>query len=426
MDIRKRTDDLLGETLYTVTHPSGLVIKFLPKPGFSKKFAYFTTKYGAMYNTFTTKDGKTHEMPSGMAHFLEHKIFEEEENNIFNQFAQLGASVNAYTNFNSTAYMFHTLDHFPKCLGLLLDFVQNCHLTEENVEKEKGIIGQEITMYDDDPDWKVYFNTLKGMYHKHPVREDVAGTVESVNHTTKDQLQLCYDHFYTPENMLLFVVGDLALEDILDTVEAHLKPSFTQKEDAPQLILPHEPEGVFRAEWVENMQVPIPLYHVGVKEDHPPLEPKERLKHTIALKLAIDVEFGKGSSFYNQAYEEGIINASFFTEYSSGKGYAYTVFGGESHQYRQVKDKLVMEIKRVKDEGISRDDFYRVKRKAMGRYLSAFNSIQYIASAFVGYQVKGLDLFDYLLLLKEITPEYAEAAFREHFKSDHMVLSVVE
>lgn len=426
MNIRKRYDDVLGETLYQLVHPSGLEIQYLPKPGFSKKYAYFTTRYGALYNQFETATGEVYEMPPGIAHFLEHKIFEEDEQDIFESFAKLGASVNAFTNFTSTAYMFSTIDHFYQGLELLMGFVQNCHLTDENVEKEKGIIAQEIMMYDDDPDWRVYFNTLKAMYHKHPVRQDVAGTKESVNRTTREQLQLCFDHFYAPANMLLFIVGDLDIDEIAKVVESALKPEYLQRTATPRLVLPKEPAGVHRKEMIETMDVPVPIFHIGMKEDKPAVKPQERLKHTIALKLAIDIEFGKGSTFYKTCYEEGIINASFFSEYSSGYGYAHTMFGGESQHYREIQRRLMEEIKRVRTEGIDRDAFMRIKRKAIGRYLSAFNSVQYIASAFVGYKVKGLDLFDYLPLLKEITPEYAEKVFREHFNADHLVLSVVE
>jgi len=425
-NVEQRHDALLNESVYRVTHSSGLEIQFMPKKGYTKKFAYFATRYGAMYNKFEMEDGKVQDMPLGIAHFLEHKIFEESDGDIFDKFSKLGASVNAYTNFNSTAYMFSTVDNFSNCLELLLGFVQRCHLTDENVEKEKGIIGQEIKMYDDDPDWRVYFNTLKVMYQNHPVREDVAGSVESVNATTREQLQMCYDAFYIPKNMILFVVGDLDLEDVLKVVDQNITEDYSSRQSLPELILPKEPEGVLESEIVQKMDVPVPLFQLGFKDDLPLKDSTESLKKTIAMKLVLDMHFGKGSSFYSKNYDEGLINASFYYEFSNGMEYAHVMFGGESAEYKKVAEAVKAEIERIHLEGIDHSAFERVKRKAIGRYLSAFNSVQYVAGAFVSYFMKRMDLFDYLGLLETIEPEFVEETLKRHLKTEHVVLSVVE
>lgn len=421
-----RHDSLLNESVYKIIHSSGLEIQYMPKAGYTKKFAYFATRYGAMYNNFELPNGKEVEMPLGIAHFLEHKIFEESDGDIFDKFSRLGANVNAYTNFNSTAYMFSTVDNFYDCLNLLLGFVQRCHLTDENVEKEKGIIGQEIKMYDDDPDWKVYFNTLKEMYHNHPVREDVAGSIESVYETSRDQLQMCYDSFYVPENMILFIVGDLELDEIMSTVEKGISSSYANRGKTPKLILPEEPKSVRQKEVRQVMNVPVPLFMIGFKDPVLMGEPKQALQKTIAMKLALDMYFGKSSRFYSGNYEAGIINASFYHEYSSGLEYGHVMFGGESTEYDKVFDAVREEIEKIHKEGIDRDAFTRVKRKAIGRYLSAFNSVQYVAGAFVSYFMKHMDLFDYLGILEDMSPEFVEKTIRTHLKSDNVVLSVVE
>ncbi|WP_430886386.1 EF-P 5-aminopentanol modification-associated protein YfmH [Fusibacter sp. JL216-2] len=421
-----RHDSLLNESVYKIIHSSGLEIQFMPKAGYTKKFAYFATRYGAMYNNFELKDGQAVEMPLGIAHFLEHKIFEESDGDIFDKFSRLGANVNAYTNFNSTAYMFSTVDNFYDCLKLLLGFVQRCHLTDDNVEKEKGIIGQEIKMYDDDPDWKVYFNTLKEMYHNHPVREDVAGSIESVYATTRDQLQMCYDSFYVPENMILFVVGDLELDEIMRSVEAGISTDYAKRGQTPKLLLPEEPKSVREKEVRQVMNVPVPLFMIGFKDPVLMGDPKRALQKTIAMKLALDMYFGKSSTFYSDNYEAGIINASFYHEYSSGLEYGHVMFGGESAEYEKVFEAVKEEIKKIQDKGIDHEAFNRVKRKAIGRYLSAFNSVQYVAGAFVSYFMKHMDLFDYLGILEDMSPEFVENTIKTHLKSDNVVLSVVE
>lgn len=425
-NMTKRHDALLMETVYKIKHPCGLEIQFMPKPGYTKKFAYFATRYGALYNAFEMADGKQVTMPLGIAHFLEHKIFEDAEGDIFDKFSKLGANVNAYTSFNATSYMFSTVDNFYESLGLLLDFVQDCHLTDENVEKEKGIISQEIKMYDDDPDWRVYFNTLKKMYHNHPVREDVAGSTASVTSTTRDQLQLCYDSFYVPENMILFIIGDLDLEAVMETVEEHLAQEYKARGKAPQITIPWEPKSVSAREVRQKMDVPIPLFQIGFKDTVKVSNPKEAMKRTIAVKLGMGIHFGKSSAFYTDMYKAGLINASFYYEYSSGMDYAHVMFGGEARDYDAVIQGIKEEIKRIHENGMDYSGFERVKRKAIGRYLSSFNSVQYVAGAFVSYFMKEMDLFDYLVLLEEMTPEYVEETLRRHLTAEHEVLSVVE
>lgn len=427
MTVAKQYNELLNETIYTKVHPSGLKIYFIPKKDYSMKYAFFATEYGSIYNEFTNVEtGEQSSMPLGIAHFLEHKIFEESEGNIFEQFAKLGANVNAYTNFMSTAYMFSTVDHFYDALGLLMNFVQTPHLTDENVEKEKGIIAQEIKMYDDNPDWRVYFNTLSALYNDHPMKHDIAGTVESVYATTRQDLEKCYDAFYTPDNMIVFVIGDLDEEEVFNCVENNLTEDFLSRNKIHNIDLPQEKDLVTNREIIEKMEVPLPLFNVGFKDMDIPSDWKLRLKKALAIKISLDMGFGRGTAFYEDLYDEGLINFSFSGDNSYGRTFCHTLLGGESKEPKVVIDRVVNEIKRIKVDGFKEEVFDRIKKKTIGRYLSSFNSIQYIANSFVAHYMKGIDLFEYLEVLKEIDITYVEEVFRNHFDEDNYTVSIIE
>jgi predicted Zn-dependent peptidase len=427
MTVTKQYNELLNETIYTKVHPSGLKIYFIPKKDYSMKYAFFATEYGSIYNEFTNVEtGIKSSMPLGIAHFLEHKIFEESEGNIFEQFAKLGANVNAYTNFMSTAYMFSTVDHFYDALSLLMNFVQTPHLTDENVEKEKGIIAQEIKMYDDNPDWRVYFNTLSALYNDHPMKYDIAGTVESVYATTREDLEKCYDAFYTPDNMIVFVIGDLDEDEVFNCVENNLTEDFLSRKKIHNIDLPEEKDPVANREIIEKMEVPLPLFNVGFKDMDIPSDWKLRLKKALAIKISLDMGFGRGTAFYEDLYDEGLINFSFSGDNSYGRTFCHTLLGGESKAPKEVIDRVVGEIKRIKVDGFKEEVFDRIKKKTIGRYLSSFNSIQYIANSFVAHYMKGIDLFEYLEVLKEIDIAYVEEVFRNHFDEDNYTVSIIE
>lgn len=420
-------NELLGEVVYKKVHESGLEMYFIPKKDYQKKFAYFATRYGALYNDFIIPgEDKVTSMPHGIAHFLEHKIFEDKEKNIFEEFAKLGANVNAFTNFQSTAYMFSTVDNFYKSLELLLDFVQNPHLTDENVEKEKGIIEQEIKMYDDDSDWNVYFNLLKGLYHNHPMRHDIAGTVESVKSTTREQLQRCYDLFYSPKNMMVFVIGDLDAEEVFKSVEDSLTEEYLGRTVTPSIHIMDEPKEVNEKNIEANFEVALPLFSLGFKDYKQYENTKARLKKSMAIKIALDMMVGRGSDFYTKNYEAGSINASFSYEYSFGRTFSYSVIGGESKDPENVKKIVLEEIAKYKESGFVEEEFTRIKKKMIGRYLSSFNSIQYVANTFISYYMKDVNLFEYLEILNEVDLEYITREVREHFEEKFSTLSIVK
>lgn len=419
------TEPVMDETVYKHLHDSGLEIYFIPKPGFTKKYAYFGTKYGSFNNCFVSNDEMVC-MPKGIAHFLEHKIFEDSERNIFDKFAALGASVNAYTSFNATVYHFSTVDQFDEGLAELLRFVQRVNLTEENVEKEKGIIVQELKSYEDDPEYMVYFNLLKAMYGEHPLRDDIGGDEASVRAITKAQLEACYEAFYAPANMVLIISGDINEENLLEIIEKELSEAFLSRKTAIKQPLPVESSVVSQAYSELNFDVPMPLFEMGIKGRSAFENNKEVMETAIACKIILDTHFGKGSDFYKQLYEEGLINSSFGMDFSFGDAYAYFIFGGESKDPEAVSVRLKQAVSELIETGVDMEGFERIRRKMIGRLISSANSVQYLSSAFVSYFMKGMDLFEYIKTVGEVTPEIGLAYFKETFKDEHIALSVVK
>ena len=284
----------------------GFEIYILPKKDYSKKHAFFATEFGSLYNEFEL-NGEIIKMPYGIAHFLEHKIFDEEEDSVFDTFAKLGATVNAYTNYFSTCYNFSTIDNYKESLAELIGFVTRPYITKENVTKEKPIIIEELKMYDDQPNWRAFVNLLDAMYFNHPIKNDIGGTVESVNITTKEELIKCFDSFYTPDRMLIFIIGDIDVDETFETVENLLTEKFMSKAKSPKLILPVEPKEVFKEYVVEYKDVTIPIFTMGIKDRMFYEDPKKRLEKGLISKIITDMIFGKGSDFYEKHYESGLV-----------------------------------------------------------------------------------------------------------------------
>ena len=257
--------DRIRENLYCSKLPSGLEVFILPKMEYSKQFAIYATNFGSVDMRFSVPgENKVTEVPAGVAHFLEHKLFEEEEGNVFDRFSRLGASANAYTNFTTTAYLFSSTSNFYKCLEVLLQFVQSPHFTDENVEKEKGIISQEIRMYDDNGEWKSFFNMLQGLYHRHPVRVDIAGTVESISGIDKDVLYKCYNNFYHPDNMALIVVGNVDIDETMELVEKNAKKNLSEREEEIKRYYPEEPPHIHAERIEQVLAVSQPIFNIGI------------------------------------------------------------------------------------------------------------------------------------------------------------------
>lgn len=404
----------LDETLYYKQLNNGLDVYILPKKGFSKTFVTFTTKYGSIDRTFVPI-GETEPItvPDGIAHFLEHKMFEKEDGDVFQQFSEVGAQANAFTSFTRTAYLFSATDHIYKSTETLLNFVQEPYFTEETVNKEKGIIGQEITMYDDQPDWRLYFGAIENMYHNHPVKIDIAGTIDSIDGITAEHLYTCYNTFYHPSNMLLFVIGAVDPVEMMAFIEDNQnKKTFQEPTDLKRLF-DEEPTNVAEKERVLHMDVQKPKVYVGLKAKQVDLSGEEMLKHELAVQIGVECLFGRASSFYTDVYENGLIDESYGYDFSLENGYGFALIGSDSEQPEQLA-KLIKEKLAETEQGnlFTSEDVERIKRKKIGFFLRALNSIEFIANQFTRYKFNDMNLFDVVPVLETITVEDIEKAFK--------------
>lgn len=426
MKIEEIKNEQINEVLYKSVFDNGLKVFYLKKEGFSKKYAVFATNYGSNDNEFVPFEKDSYKkVPEGIAHFLEHKLFEEPEGNIFNKFSKLGSYVNAYTNFNQTAYLFSCSDKFNENLELLVKFVQNPYFTDENVEKEKGIIEQEIRMYEDNPNWKVFFNCLRGMYVNHPVKSDIAGTVESISKIDKETLYDCYNTFYNPSNMVLFLVGDIDFNEALNVIKASLRNDIKKMTENIKRKKEKEPNNINIEKIEENLSVAVPLFNIGVKDNDLDLEGDEFLKKQLATDILHEMLFSDSSEFYLKYYEEGLINSSFGSQYVGNIDYGHSIIGGESDKPLMVLEKIKNYIDEISKEGMSEESFNRVKRKLIGHHLIRLNSVEYIANNFISYYFKNTSLLDYLNVLENISFSDVQYRFNSHLKDFNYCISII-
>ncbi len=423
--MQSTTFEQVQETVYHDKLNNGLQVFLVPKQGFSKTYAVFTTRYGSIDSHFRTKSGEVINVPDGIAHFLEHKMFEKKEMDVMHAFSKNGASCNAFTSFNRTAYLFSCTENLEDNLNLLLDYVQEPYFTEQSVEKEKGIIGQEITMYDDNPDWKVYMNLLKAMYQKHPINIEIAGTIESISKITKDTLYQCYETFYHPANMLLLVVGSFEPEAVMKLIrDNQSKKGFPP---APQIerIYPDEPAPVAKERVEHNLAVGLPKCLIGFKEAETGLTGEALLKQELATKLLLDIVFGSSSALYQKLYDSGLITENFDFDYSSERDYAYSILGGDTPEPEKLVETIKQELLALQQSGIEAEDFERSKRKKIGQFLRSLNSVEFIANQFTSYKFNGNDLFSVVPVLESITREEVEERLKQHFNQQQMSVSIV-
>lgn len=413
-----KTYDLIGETLCSFVHESGLRVFVLPKKGFGKSFAIFAADFGSINNNFTAEGVKIR-VPDGVAHFLEHKLFEEEQGNVFERFSSLGASANAYTSFDMTGYLFSATANVYESLEVLIKFVQNPYFTDENVEKEKGIIGQEIDMYRDDPGWNCFYGAMRAMYEKHPIRLDIAGTAESIAKIDKTLLYQCYNAFYAPENMILFVGGDVEPEKIMDTVNrvAVQKPS-----PKVEFVLPEEPQTVAKREVEAEFMVSRPIMALSFKE-----KPEEDpVFFEAAYEVLGALLFGKSTSLYKELYAENLISESFSYGYTGGKGYAFMQVETETDDPGAVRDKILRHIEKVRQEGFSDEDFLRVQRSTYGKAVRLMDDVEKIAHNFVPMAFRGGDFLTFPAVVKSLTKKDVEALLKNGLSAEKSVLSVIK
>lgn len=393
MELQKIIGGRVGEHYYRGKHPSGLDMFLYPKEGFSSSFAILGTKYGSIDTCFRRSDETAPEtVPEGIAHFLEHKLFESEDGDAFSRFAKTGATANAFTSFESTAYLFSCTERFYDSLEILLDFVQSPYFTEQTVQKEQGIIGQEIKMYDDDPQWRVMFNYLRAMYHNHPIKLDIAGTVDSIAKITPEHLYRCYRTFYNLKNMALVLVGDFEPEKVLSVCDKLLKPA---EPVSVQRVFQKEPETVVQSRVEDRLSVAMPLFQFGFKETVSAENRSE--KDIAAMEVLLETLASDSSPLFQQLLSKGLINeSSFGFEYFEGAGYATVMFSGESRDPDAVAAAILAELERFRREGIPEESFHRAKRSIYGANVSAFNSTSEIANGLLSFHFKGREIYTYI------------------------------
>lgn len=412
----------LNEKYYEIDHKSGLKIYVMPKENYSSTYAVFGTNYGSIDTKFKRSDKEEWTtVPEGIAHFLEHKLFESEELDAFARYAKTGASANAYTSFDRTCYLFQCSDNFKDSLEILLDFVTHPYFTKETVEKEQGIIGQEITMYYDVPSWMSTFNLLRLLYHKHPVRIDIAGTVDSIAQITDKLLYDCYDTFYNLHNMALAVVGNVSVEEVLEVCDAMLKPAPNVKIER---AFEKEERGVVSDYTEYNLAMSIPVFSFGYKEEC--AKPKQDLKTIVETNILLEIIAGNTSRLYNSLFAQGLINESFSKEYFIGYGYEAVIFDGESENPKEVANQIKAEVKRLKKEGISDKQFEAVRRMLYGKEIMSYNDIDTIANGIIGAHFGEYGIFDSVEVFKNVKKADIEARLLNMMNEQYSALSVVK
>jgi predicted Zn-dependent peptidase len=422
MRFEEIVSERLNEKYYIAKHPSGLTIMIIPKSEYSSTYAIFGTNYGSIDNRFRTAEetGFT-SVPEGIAHFLEHKLFESEDGDAFTRYAATGASANAYTSFDTTAYLFSCTENFYESFEILLDFVQSPYFTKETVEKEQGIIGQEIRMYEDDPNWRVFFNMLSGMYHNHPVKLDIAGTTETISRINADLLYRCYKAFYNLSNMFLCVCGDVDYQKIYDFADKMIKPN---KSVEVFCDLPNEPQTVAKKRVEQYLPVSVPLFRFGFKDNETD-SGYSLAKRSAITEILLEIITGEASPLYNRLYDSGMINVSFESEYFCGRSFAATIVGGESRDPDAVLAEFVKETQNFQHSGLANDDFIRAKRTIYARATAKFDSIDKIANSAMHSYFSNIGLFDFVEAVAAVTLEDVEKRLKEHFDAEKVTMSIV-
>ena len=412
----------IGEELYRTVLPNGLTVLVAPKPGFTRKLAYFATDFGAVHNHFNL-DGRPVHAPDGVAHYLEHKLFDMPGGrDVTAEFAALGAVPNAFTSHDLTVYYFSCTENFSPCLDLLLEYVSTPYFTEESVQKEQGIIGQEIGMDADAPESRVFQNLMKIMYREHPVQVDVLGTVESIAKITPQVLYDCHRAFYNPGNMLLTVVGDVDPEEVERLALARLGC-----EPAPKVEQSRNwnEEMTCEHSFVEaGMEVAMPMFQIGFKCE-PLGKGEEAIREEMVADLAAEALFGESSALYLRLYEEGIIDSSFGGGFETIDGMAMLTVSGDSETPEVIRDALLEQARLLVREGIEEQAFLRMKRSAMGRRIRDLDSFSATCFRLCAYHFSGYDYFRFPEIYETIAAGDILAFLERVVTAQRCALSVI-
>ncbi|PTI07995.1 EF-P 5-aminopentanol modification-associated protein YfmH [Staphylococcus warneri] len=419
--------DVIDETVYEHELQNGLRLFVIPKPGFQKTFVTYTTQFGSLDSRFKPL-GKDEfvTVPDGVAHFLEHKLFEKEEEDLFTAFAEENAQANAFTSFDRTSYLFSATDHLENNIKRLLTMVETPYFTKETVDKEKGIIAEEIKMYQEQPGYKLMFNTLRAMYEKHPIRVDIAGSVESIYDITKDDLYLCYETFYHPSNMVLFVVGDVEPQYIVDIVEEH--ENLRDKTNQPKIerALIDEPKSVNQHVVSEEMKLQSPKLMLGFKNQPLDESPEKYVQRDLEMTFFYELIFGEETEFYQELLNDDLIDETFGYQFVLEPTYSFSIITSATNHPDQLKQLLIKQLKDNKGNLTDVEAFDLLKKQFIGEFISSLNSPESIANQYAKLYFEGVSVFDMLNIVENITLESVNETSQLCLDLDEMVDSRLE
>ena len=417
---------LLGEKYFKYTHECGLPIYVFPKE-LSSTYAIFSTRYGSIDNIFSCDGGETFcEVPDGIAHFLEHKLFANEDgSDAFEHFSAIGADANAYTSFTKTAYLFSCTDNFEKALSELIEFVTHPYFTEDSVKKERGIIAQEIKMYDDHPSECAYYGMLGGLYKNHSVKRNICGSVESINRITPKLLYECYHAFYNMSNMALIVCGNVSPDDVIKIASEHLpKVASTTKLVKDSKSFTEEPSAYIDC-IQKKMKVAKPIFNIGIKDIDIPKSAKERLKKDAAMSILSEMIFSRAGELYSELFEGEFISPDLSYGYTMSASFAFTSVAGEANDPQTVLKKIKQHIQKLISEGLSKADFERSKRVMYAEFVKEFDSTEAIANNILAFIFEGVDIFEYADIISSVTFEDVTKLLNTCFKDEFFTMSCV-
>lgn len=418
------TNKITGEKVYKYELEDGLKVYICPKKGFSKKVGMYGTHFGSIDTDFyDIQEKKRKRVPDGIAHFLEHKLFEQEDGNALDLFAKMGVSSNAYTSYDHTVYFFETNDKFEECLKTLFDFITTPYFTDENVEKEKGIIEQELNMYEDSPDSVVYYNVMRAMYNNYPLNVDIGGTVESVYSITKEELYSCYNTFYAPQNMFVIIIGDVDIESTVKMINERHGSAKRNELSIPQRFYPAEPENIAMHEIEKKLDVFMPSICIGFKSSKQ--DGKTNIRNALITEIINEAAFSDLSDFYEDMYNAGLLTEPMYMTYESGKDFSHTLVFFQSLKYKECEEKFNEYLAVLKENGISEELFNIVLNKKIGQEIYNSESMMQVSREVIDSIIEDTEVFEASKVLGEITVKDVNNYIKNEFNTDKMVISRV-
>lgn len=413
----------IQEKVFIEKMKNGLTVMVFPRKNIQKKYIIWGTRFGSIDNNFIAPgDNEPTKVPDGIAHYLEHKLFEQENGkNSLDVLSSLGVDANAYTSNSMTAYLYECSDNFYEALDEFMNYVQNPYFTDENVEKERGIIGQEIMMYNDYPDWRLYMNAIKCMYSKNPIRIDVAGTKATIAEIDKEKLYKIYNTFYRLDNMVLIVCGDFKVEEILKEIEKRI--ILTRNNTEIKRIYEEEPEEIAQKSIEEKMEISLPCFMLGYKDK---VEKEKIAKKDLAMDIIFYLILGRSSKLYQNLYNEGLIYSELGYDYEFSKTYSHFLIQGQSTQPEKVIERIKEEIEKFKQTGFEEEEFLRIKKKLYGEYVKEYNDISVIANNLLGDYMKDLTPFIYFEEFDTLTKSEVEEILKEVLVEEKSVTSIIK